>query len=225
VTRHHVVRRFFSRETVRPAYQRARKLVTRVLPYRKLPGGSDALDAEYARGAWDYLWSVDELARFGVVIAYCHYLHASAHILELGCGEGILRARMDASKVGRFVGVDISHEAITRATATVPDEATTFVCADAATYLPDEAFDIIVFNECLEYFDDPAALVRRYETWLRPDGAFVVSMFDGRHTARSRRIWKGLDDVYGPADAARVRNRNDDSWTIKTYRPHGQAVV
>jgi len=200
-------------------FQRARKALTVVLPYRKMPGGRDVLDAQYTRGSWDYLWGAAELPRFSVVVGRCHELNPAARILEIGCGEGILRARMDRSRIARFVGVDLSREAIRRATEAGSDDSTAFVCADATTYVPDEQFDIVVFNECLEYFDDPIGVARRYEASLAEGGAFVVSMFAGRHTARTRRIWKGLDAAYRPADSTRVTNHAGDSWVIKTYHP------
>ena len=44
-------------------------------------------------------------------------------------------------------------------------------------------------------------------------------MFAGRHTARTRRIWKGLDAAYRPTDSTRVTNHAGDTWVIKTYHP------
>lgn len=199
--------------------QRMRKALTTVLPYRKMAGGRRLLDAEYARGGWDYLWGPGELARFSVVAGRCQRFTPAPRILEIGCGEGILRARLDTSKIAGFVGVDISEEAVRRATARASDDLTTFVRADAATFVPDGRFDIVVFNECLEYFDDPVALVRRFERYLATGGEIVVSMFAGTHTARTRHIWKRLEAVHAPVDSTRVTNHDGFTWIIKTFRP------
>lgn len=208
----------------RPA-RAARRWLSRILPYRKMAGGRERLDAEYARGSWDYLRGPGELARFSVLAGYCHYLKPGGRILEIGCGEGILQERLDRSRYSRYVGLDISAEAIARAEVREPgaDGRAAFVCADAAAWEPGETFDLIAFNECLEYFDDPVALVRRYEPALAPHGLFLVSMFAGLDTTRTRRIWRWLEEVYRVEDATRVTNHAGLTWVLKVLRPCASA--
>ena len=197
-----------------------RRGLSLVLPYRKMRGGREKMDSDYARGKWDYLRGIEELGRFSVLVGYCHFLKPGGRILEIGCGEGILHERLDPARYSRFVGVDVSAEAIQRAK---PGGKTAFVCADAAVWQPGETFDLIVFNECLEYFDDPLAVVRHYEPSLAPGGAFLVSMFAGIETARTLRIWKWLESVYAVEDATRVTNRNGLTWVLKVLRPCASA--
>jgi 2-polyprenyl-3-methyl-5-hydroxy-6-metoxy-1,4-benzoquinol methylase len=178
----------------------------------------DVLDAEYMAGRWDYLRSLNELARFSVVVGYCHYLKEAGSILEIGCGEGILQERLHRAKYSHYVGLDVSAEAIHRATHK-QDEKNCFVRADATTYEPDQRFDVIVFNECLEYFDDPLNLVRRYERFLEHGGIFLVSMFVGKDTVRTKRIWKMLETVYTPEIGTQVTNTSGHSWMIKVFNP------
>lgn len=191
-----------------------------VLPYRKMRGGREKMDSDYAHGKWDYLHGIEEMGRFSILVGYCHFLKPGARILEIGCGEGILQERLDPARYSRFVGVDVSAEAIQRAR---PDEKTAFICADAAVWEPGETFDLIVFNECLEYFDDPLAVVRHYEPSLAPGGAFLVSMFAGIETARTRRIWKWLESVYAVEDATSVTNKGGFTWVLKVLRPCASA--
>ena len=195
-----------------------RRGLSLVLPYRKMRGGREKMDSDYAHGKWDYLRGIAELGRFSVLVGYCRFLKPGGRILEIGCGEGILQERLD--RYSRYVGVDVSAEAIQRARS---DEKTAFVCADAAVWKPGETFDLIVFNECLEYFDDPLAVVRHYEPSLAPDGAFLISMFAGIETARTRRIWKWLESAYEVEDATRVTNRNGLTWVLKVLRPCASA--
>jgi SAM-dependent methyltransferase len=198
----------------RPA-RLARKWLSAVLPDR--PTRGDRLDAEYAAGSWDYLRGIGELARFSVVAGYCHFLKPGGSILEIGCGEGILNERLDPGRYGHYLGIDVSAEAIARAR---PREGkATFLCADATTWETGARFDLIVFNECLEYFDDPLALVRRYESFLAPGGLFLVSMFVGVDTVRARRIWRRLESTYRVKDETRVTNQAGYSWTVKVLRP------
>lgn len=180
-------------------------------------GGRELLDAEHRRGDWDYLASDLELPRFSVVAGYCHRYAAGGSILELGCGEGLLARRLDASRYRRFVGVDVSPAVVERANRAAPPGAT-FVVADAEAFDPGEAFDAVVFNEVLEYFADPARLVRRYERWLAPGGVFIVSQYMSREDARTRRIWRMLR-VYRRVARVRVSTTHDLTWIVSVLSP------
>jgi 2-polyprenyl-3-methyl-5-hydroxy-6-metoxy-1,4-benzoquinol methylase len=153
---------------------RGRKLLSTLKPYQPMGQGKALLDAQYTAAEWDYLRSIGEAPRFGVVSAYCRLLASGGSVLEIGCGEGILLEHLDRSRFAHFTGVDISSVAIERARG-LADERTTFACADAEAYVPDRAYDVIVFNEVLEYLDDPLAVVRRYEAFVQPEGHFVAS--------------------------------------------------
>jgi 2-polyprenyl-3-methyl-5-hydroxy-6-metoxy-1,4-benzoquinol methylase len=197
-----------------------RRALSAILPYRTLRGGRAKMNAHYALGKWDYLRGIEELGRFSILVGYCQFLKPGGRILEIGCGEGILRERLDATRYSRYVGVDISDEAIQRAK---PEPKAQFVCSDATAWEPNETFDLIVFNECLEYFHDPLSVVGRYEPYLAPEGAFLVSMFAGIETARTRRIWRWLESVYRVEDATRITNRENLTWVLKVLRPCGSA--
>ena len=109
----------------------------------------------------------------------------------MGAGKASYKSELDASKVSRYVGVDISTEVIARALSK-SNERISFVAEDATRFTPQNDFELIVFNECLEYFEDPLSLVRRYENFLTDNGLFIISMFRGIDTARTSRIWKRI---------------------------------
>ena len=113
-------------------------------------GGRELLDTEYRGGNWDYLAEDLELPRFSVVAGYCVRHAEGGRILEIGCGEGLLPERIGTSRYARYVGVDISSVAIERAKAKRHPNAK-FVAEDASDFDPDAQFDLIVFNEVLEY--------------------------------------------------------------------------
>lgn len=191
---------------------------SRLAPFRPMPGSQALLDAEYREGVWDYLSGLDELSRFSVIVGYCHYLAPRGSILEVGCGAGTLQGRLNPAEYSRYVGIDISTEAIRRAKARETDQ-TTFVAADAATYVPAGPFDLIVFNESLEYFADPTSVVARYDTFLTERGRHIVSMFVGLDTARTSRIWRRLDRRYRIETQTRVMNGEGFVWIIKVLLP------
>ena len=195
-----------------------RRWLSAVLPYRPIEGGQELLDAEYANGMWDYLRGTTELSRFSIVMGYCHYFRPEGKILEIGCGEGILQERLCPTRYSRYIGLDISTEAIQRASQK-QDEKTFFVREDAAVYVPDTRFDLIIFNECLEYFDAPLSILRRYETFLETDGLYIVSMFVGTDTVRTKRIWKNLEAIYRLEAETHVSTKKGYSWLIKVLIP------
>lgn len=172
---------------------------------RPLPGGQQRLDAEWAAGKWDFLKSRDHFPRLGVVASYCDARGKS--LLEVGCGEGLLRDRL--LRCERYVGVDVSAEAIARATERA-GVGTRFVQADASGYIPGESFDVIAFTDCLEWFADPLGLLEHYQQYL--NNVYVVSMFDDR---QSRKVWRLLGKGYAYSDRSVITNADGDCWDVR----------
>jgi 2-polyprenyl-3-methyl-5-hydroxy-6-metoxy-1,4-benzoquinol methylase len=196
---------------------RTRRALSLLMPYRPMEHGKQVLDAQYARAEWDYLRSIGELPRFGVVSAYCRLLATKGSLLEIGCGEGILVEQLDRGRFAHVTGVDISSVAVERARV-LEDDRTDFVCADAESFTTDRTFDLIVFNEVLEYFDDPLSVVQRYEQFMQQDGHFVVSMFSAPYTARTRHIWRQLESRYDVVAHTKVSTHRDYLWNVKVLR-------
>jgi 2-polyprenyl-3-methyl-5-hydroxy-6-metoxy-1,4-benzoquinol methylase len=171
-------------------------------------------EQEYRRGDWDYLRTLDELPHYTVIAGYVHSINPTAAVLDVGCGEGILQEHLGADGYSHYAGIDLSEAAIARA-AEQADERTTFLSADAASYVPDREFDCIVFNEVLYYLPDPLAVVRRYQASLSADGAFIVSMFID---PRCDVVWQSLEaDFTAEATIDLVGGRV--GWRIKILRP------
>ena len=184
-------------------------------------GGKDVLDQEYVTGEWDCLFSIDEVPRFSIISGYCRCFKFGGTLLEVGCGAGILQTRLDERQYSRFDGIDISSEAINRAQQKNCSNVM-YICQDASSYITSKLFDVIIFNECLEYFDDPAALVKRYEAFTNEGALFIVSMFKGITTARTQHIWRELDARYTTLAHTTVSTKPDYTWKIKVYELKGQ---
>src|ERR671915_311901 len=52
-------------------------------------------DSEYAAGDWDYLSDLEQAARFSVIAGHIQVLKPGASILDVGCGKGTLRERLN----------------------------------------------------------------------------------------------------------------------------------
>ena len=145
-------------------------------------------DREYSAGQWDFMGAPDEAARYGALMGLVRGWSSARSILDVGCGEGLLRQACPASEEIRYVGVDLSEVAIERARGRV-EAGDLLVMADAESWTPGETFDAVVLNECLYYFEEPLHGARRYWGARSPDGALLVSMFSG---PRSRAIRRAL---------------------------------
>jgi 2-polyprenyl-6-hydroxyphenyl methylase/3-demethylubiquinone-9 3-methyltransferase len=142
-------------------------------------------------------------------------------VLDHGCGEGILKQHLNAACYSRYLGVDLSSDAVAMAMNGKADEKSHFVEGNVETFQPDGGYDIILFNEVLYYLKDPLATVMRYEPYLNPRGVIIVSMFD---MMKSRKVWRQLDTRYAMAEASRAVNHGGHSWSIRVYRRSGDSA-
>lgn len=173
-------------------------------------------EREYRADKWQYMHALPELARYSVVVGYVQHLVGRGALLDLGCGQGILQARLGAAGYTRYVGVDISSEAIDAAKLRA-DERTQLVCADIACYEPQGLFEVIVLNEVLYYLRDPVGVLRHYERFLAPAGAFVISMFV---TDETRANWRVLEACYDFVDQTVACNGTSGcAWDCRVARP------
>jgi 2-polyprenyl-3-methyl-5-hydroxy-6-metoxy-1,4-benzoquinol methylase len=202
------------KQMVKPLAVQVRSWLTKVLPYRPDLATRTEWEQQYARGRWDYLRGTGELARYSIIAGYCCYFKPSGAILDIGCGEGILKERLHPHAYSYYTGIDISAEAIKTALGR-RDDKSTFIPADANTYIPQRAFDIIVFNECLYHFENPLSLMQRYEPFLNDDGLYIASIVSHDKTLS---IWKIVESCYLPEDAVEISHMSGLAWRIKVYR-------
>lgn len=81
-------------------------------------------------------------------------LERAGSVLDVGCGPGTNAATL--SRIGRYLGVDISEEYIEYARRRHGDH---FVVADVTEGIPgEEGFDLVLLNSLMHHIDDPGAL-------------------------------------------------------------------
>jgi predicted TPR repeat methyltransferase len=177
-------------------------------------------DDAFAGGRWDYLTGLPEMARTAVIAGY---IQAAAtrepRVLDIGCGEGVLLEAIRDRPYRSYVGLDLSAVAIARAKerANARDR---FLVADARGHVPDEAPDVIVFNEVLYYFDDIAAVVGRYLATLAPGGVAIASVYK---KAKTERVWRALARVADIRDRVTIRHDNGTAWRVALISPRRRA--
>ena len=182
-----------------------------------LPLSGASWEEQYRAGRWACLRSADELARYGVIVALLDRgldQGAGARtILDVGCGEAILRDLLPGDGYDRYVGLDLSPAAIEKARVGARPQDRLEV-ADAETWAPAESFDAVVMNECLYYFHDPLAQAHRYFEAARLGGVLLVSMFE---SPRTRAILRALSARLPAPDRVRVSGARG-TWSVAVFR-------
>jgi 2-polyprenyl-3-methyl-5-hydroxy-6-metoxy-1,4-benzoquinol methylase len=190
-------------------------MIAPLLPFSSPRLDAAAWDDEYATEQWARLHTIEELSRYSLIVGYCAFLRQGGSVLEVGCGEGVLARRVLSAGVARYLGIDLSAQAIAAAQA-AEIAGCDFVAADAETYQPPpgQQFDVLIFNESLYYFKQPGREVSRYSECLTPDGIVIVSL---QNVVRSHQIWSMLRRGFKTLDAVRVAHGRL-SWDVRVLQ-------
>ena len=173
-------------------------------------------DKEYASGRWDYFNDELQVSRYEAVLKVVDGYPGKRTILELGCGEGILQARMRPGSYERFLGIDISKVAIRKASR-LKDRSTDYKCGDMEKFVPSGKFTLLIFNEVLNYSDDPVRLLTRYANFLEPRGLVICSFFE---TGHSLQIMRDIEKRF-PAIDEKLSVNERGVWHCKVYSRPG----
>ncbi|KIO77860.1 hypothetical protein TH53_06910 [Pedobacter lusitanus] len=170
-------------------------------------------DADYTRGIWDYLRDNLEVERFQTVAEKAELYSNDGAILEVGCGEGILQSRMRRPSYTKYLGIDISKVAITRA-AHLCNEFINYSYADMERFEPQQKFDLIIFNESLYYAKDPISLLLNYAGYLESDGHIILSIYE---TEENRKLMNSIHKTYALKDQ-QISTNTRGTWHCLIYQ-------
>jgi SAM-dependent methyltransferase len=105
-------------------------------------------------------------------------------ILDLGCGEGALRAALPARSRPGMVGLDASRTMLDAHSPPV-------VQADAtALPFPAEVFDAVVAVNVLDHLAGPAAAIGEAHRVLAPGGSFVAATASRHDSPELGHVWR-----------------------------------
>lgn len=180
------------------------------------PVPADAFDAEFRSGHWQLLDLPDEQARYDALVALIRVHGSRPKLLDAGCGSGRLATRFNPDELAVYHGVDLSAEAIRQAQASAPS-GRVFQQGNLATWTPPIRYDVIVINEVIGYFHDPAATLTRLAGALEPGGCFVVSLY---RWGNAPAIWRRLSIRFKTLHATVISNAGGDKiWDIRILGP------
>jgi 2-polyprenyl-6-hydroxyphenyl methylase/3-demethylubiquinone-9 3-methyltransferase len=148
-------------------------------------------DRMFRNGDWDYLDEPGEAARYALIAGYVHRRVGRTHVLDVGCGAGLLCRYLDRSRVS-YSGIDLSPTAVARAGETFPEAE--FSVSDIAEYepAPSQLFDVIVFNEVLPHVENPLGSLHRYRSFLSASGMFVLSTYQNVNPRSNAAMFTGV---------------------------------
>ena len=104
-------------------------------------------------------------ARF---LSYLNNKNMPLRILDVGCGNGWFSHAMSAIPQTTVLGIDVNIVELEQAESAFSKTNLAFACADLfeETDLRNLQFDIIVFNSCLQYFENLPELFRKIRPLL-----------------------------------------------------------
>ena len=166
---------------------------------------------KYAIGKWDFM--IDEEDRYKTIIKFIKESKIDKpRILDLGCGYGALNKYMDKNDYSYCLGVDLSDTAINKAKKkNYPNSE--FIVADIHKFVPNDTFDIIIFNEVLYYLDNQMEIVARFSNYSNNEGFFIFSFYGIRNDLITD-IGKNYKLIESELVATK---KNDASWAISIY--------
>jgi len=187
-----------------------------LLPYRRpYELQTSVWDRDYGRGKLDFYGDLDELARYSILVGYVKFLGRGQSILDVGCGVGLLRERLEGVEFGRYLGIDPSAAAIESA-GHLADDRTSFAVAEASVAELGQ-FDVVVCNEVLYVVPDTEALLDQIHQLVRPGGHLLTSIW--RHSGDVA-LHRWLDSRFELADAVELRSltRSGRRWRLACHR-------
>jgi len=198
-----------------------RRSLRRRLLGRGKPRPAATWDAQYRAGTWDGI--VAETERHACIASLVRRFGPERPlVLDVGCGHGALARQLRGEAGGRYVGLDISSEAILRA-ARDGAEGESFHAVDVEagppSFVAPGSVDAAVFSEVLYYLDDPLVTLRRFVSLLSPRGFFVFSLWKpSRHRALRRRLCREYDET------CVVEVGSGDTWRISVAALRGRSL-
>ena len=184
-------------------------------------------DQEFSSGKWNF---IDNTAGDCVYPALEKYAH-QGNVLDLGCGPGNTANEMAFDSYKRYVGVDISEEALAKATKRTAEngrsEKNSFACADFLSFEPGERFDVVLFRESMYHIPVGKILpiLDKYSKHLTNDGVFVVRMYTSVDGKPKYRPTKMLNLIAANYEVIERSHNNESGAAVIVFRPRASKAA
>lgn len=133
-------------------------------------------DKEFAGTKWDFIDHTESDCVYESLEKYVN----KGSLLDLGCGPGNTANELSADMYQKYIGVDISEEALAKARRRTEESGrgnkNFFVRHDFLNYAPAQEFDVILFRESIYHV--PIGKIKKtlshYAKYLKANGVFVI---------------------------------------------------
>jgi SAM-dependent methyltransferase len=170
---------------------------------------------QYAQGKWDGLKDAPELERQNIIKEYFLNYKGEGNMIEFGCGFGVLPdVIFKKQHYSNYLGVDVSDFVIEKIQ-NLADSRHIFEVGDMENYTFKEKYDVIVFNEVINYAQNiPKLLADCRQNGLKDGGIFIISVHDYK---RSIEHWKDIHSTLQVLESRRVDNGNN-RWQVEVLK-------
>lgn len=174
-------------------------------------------EKEFFAGRWDYLdFTPAEQARSAIIGMLCRHYYPKGKILDVGCGLGTTTDFLNEEQKKKYLGIDISEEAIKKAR----KKKATFQIIDFTNFKSSTKFDAIVFNEVLYYLDERAAL-KQVLNLLSNNGIVIISLYKMKNKRYDEKIWKTSRKLFKTMEVIEITStikRQEVTWRVETLK-------
>jgi trans-aconitate methyltransferase len=171
---------------------------------------------QYAKGQWDGLKADYERERQETVRDYFIRHKNGGSLLEIGAGDGILPELVfQKQHYSTYVGVDVADEVIAKCNERLGDDRHKFMFGDMNDWTIEGSFDVVLFNEAINYARNLDKTLTDARKNLAADGVFIVSMHEHK---RSPEIWAAFDRHFDVLEQRLVEN-DFSKWRVKVGKP------
>ena len=119
-------------------------------------------------------------------------LKKHTHILDVGCGTGILESFLLEYDPEKIVAVDIAEKMIEEAKKKYQDPRIAFKCTDVMA-LNDEQYDYILIYSAFPHFKNEEQLLQKLDNLLKSEGKLVICHSQSRQRINAHHEAKALE--------------------------------
>jgi 2-polyprenyl-6-hydroxyphenyl methylase/3-demethylubiquinone-9 3-methyltransferase len=174
-------------------------------------------EKEFSTGRWDYLDSTPaERARSAIIGMLCKYYCPKGKILDVGCGLGTTIDFLNTDQRQKYLGLDISEEAIKKAS----KKKANFLVSDFNNFKSSRKFDVIMFNEVLYYMDENSAYEQALNI-LTKNGIILVSLYQMKNKRYDQKIWKASRNFLKSIEAIDISSKVKNqlvTWRVEALK-------
>jgi 2-polyprenyl-3-methyl-5-hydroxy-6-metoxy-1,4-benzoquinol methylase len=169
-------------------------------------------DREFAGPKWEFINHTEGDCVYENLEKYTN----NGSLLDLGCGPGNTANELCADAYQRYMGIDISEEALAKAQRRTAETGrgnkNLFVHHDFINYTPTQEFDVILFRESIYHV--PIGKIKdtldHYAKYLKPNGVLMIRI------ATSDEMHSGVDKPR-PMAMVRLMEREFDVVEERRY--------